>query len=291
MSVSLAAALDRARQLGVDRLDAQRLLAHHLGRSRTWVIAHDDETLPDGERAAFDADCDRRATGVPLAYLTGRREFHGIDLVVSPAVLIPRPDTEVLVDWALALLAGPLARLAEPRVVDLGTGSGAIAIAVARACPRARLTATDRSADALAVARRNADRFGVAVDFRCGDWWAAVAGQRFDLAISNPPYIADGDPHLLALRHEPPAALTSGSDGLGALRTICGGAAAHLEPQGWLIVEHGHDQAMAVAGLLGGAGLVDAGQRLDIAGHHRCAGARRAAGGVVPITAVAASPR
>jgi release factor glutamine methyltransferase len=290
MSLSLAAALDHARRLGVDRLDAQRLLAHRLGRSRTWVIAHDDDTLPDDERAAFDADCVRRAAGLPLAYLTGMREFHGIDLAVSPAVLIPRPDTEVLVEWALSLLAGPLARLAEPRVVDLGTGSGAIAIAVAVACRRARVTATDRSADALAVARGNADRLGVAIEFRCGDWWSAVDGQRFDLAISNPPYIADGDPHLHALRHEPPAALTSGSDGLDALRTICSGAAAHLEPQGWLIVEHGHDQAMAAAGLLGDAGLVDAEQRQDLAGHRRCAGARRGDAGV-PFAAVAASPR
>jgi release factor glutamine methyltransferase len=243
---TLADALSRAKALGVSRLDAQLLLAHGLGRSRTWVLAHASDAMDATARAAFDRACVLRADGLPLAYLTGAREFHGIGLTVSPAVLIPRPETELLVDWALELLCGRLAALSQPKVLDLGTGSGAIAIAVARACPRAQVTATDFSADALAVARRNARQTGVAVAFEQGDWWSAVGSRCFDLVLANPPYIAEDDPHLADLRFEPRSALTSGSDGLDALRAICSDASRHLSPGGWLVVEHGYDQADAV---------------------------------------------
>jgi release factor glutamine methyltransferase len=271
---TLADALSRAKALGVSRLDAQLLLAHGLGRSRTWVVAHAGDAMDAAASAAFDRACMQRAEGLPLAYLTGAREFRGIGLTVSPAVLIPRPETEMLVDWALELLGGPLAASRAPQVLDLGTGSGAIAIAVAKACQRARVTATDFSGDALAVARSNARQAGVAVAFGQGDWWSAVGSQCFDLVLANPPYIADDDPHLADLRFEPRSALTSGSDGLDALRAICSDAARHLSPGGWLLVEHGYDQADAVDALLLGAGLSDVEHRLDLAGHDRCAGGR-----------------
>jgi release factor glutamine methyltransferase len=274
---TLADALSRAKALGVSRLDAQLLLAHGLGRSRTWVVTHAPEAIDEAASAAFDRACLLRADGLPLAYLTGAREFRGIGLAVSPAVLIPRPETELLVDWALELLSGPLAALKEPQVLDLGTGSGAIAIAVAKACPRAQVTATDFSGDALAVARSNARQTGVALTFEQGDWWSAVGSQCFDLVLANPPYIADDDPHLADLRFEPRSALSSGSDGLDALRAICSDAARHLSAGGWLLVEHGYDQADAVDTLLLGAGLGEVEHRLDLAGHDRCAGGRMTA--------------
>jgi release factor glutamine methyltransferase len=274
---TLADALGRAKALGVSRLDAQLLLAHGLGRSRTWVLAHASEAMNAAESAAFDRGCVLRADGLPLAYLTGAREFRGIGLAVSPAVLIPRPETELLVDWALELLGGPLAALRAPQVLDLGTGSGAIAIAVAKACPRAQVTATDFSVDALIVARSNTRQTGAAVAFKQGDWWSAVGSQCFDLVLANPPYIADDDPHLADLRFEPRSALSSGSDGLDALRVICSDALRHLSPGGCLLVEHGYDQADAVEALLLGAGLVEIEHRQDLAGHDRCAGGRFAA--------------
>jgi release factor glutamine methyltransferase len=267
-------ALAAARAQGIARLDAQLLLAHHLQRPREWLIAHDDAPLALQEAAAFAADTTRRADGVPLAYLTGRREFHGLTLQVTPAVLDPRPDTETLVDWALELLAG----LPAPSVVDLGTGSGAIALALKHACPQARVLATDTSAEALALARANAMRLGLDIEFVQGDWWQAVAGRPpLQLAASNPPYISEHDPHLADLRHEPRSALTSGSDGLDAMRSIVAGAAAHLAPGGWLLLEHGHDQAAAVQALLAGHGYEALGQRHDLAGHTRCSGGRRPA--------------
>ena len=264
-----------ARALGVDRLDAQLLLAHHLGRSRSWVLAHDDDALPDTLAAAVRTDLGRRADGVPLAQLTGWREFHGLRLHVTPAVLDPRPDTETLVDWALDLLRGELAELAAPQVVDLGTGSGAIALAVKHGCPRARVRALDTSAAALAVARDNGRRLGLAVDWQASDWWSALLPPPVDLALSNPPYIAAADPHLPALRHEPRAALTPGDDGLAALRAVIAGAAAHLQPAGWLLLEHGHDQADAVRSLLAAAGFERLATRRDLGGHQRCTGGRR----------------
>jgi release factor glutamine methyltransferase len=267
---TVAALLAQARALGVARLDAQRLVAERLGRSREWVIAHDDAVPTSQQTQALLADLHARADGVPLAYLLGEREFHGLVLHVSPAVLVPRPETELLVDWALEL--GPPEAAAE--VVDLGTGSGAIALALAHARPRWQLAASDRSAAALDIARRNGQRLGLAVDWALGDWWAAWPGRRFGLAVSNPPYIAAGDPHLPALRHEPRAALTPEGDGLAALAAIVAGTANHLLPGGWLLLEHGHDQGAAVRGLLAAAGFEPPQTRCDLAGLERCTGAR-----------------
>lgn len=261
-------ALAAARAAGLARLDAQRLLSHHLARPREWLIAHDDESLAADTAAAFAADVQRRAAGVPLAYLVGEREFHGLALAVSPAVLVPRPETEGLVDWALEH-AAPGAT-----VVDLGTGSGAIALALAHARPDLRVTATDASTEALAVARANAQRLALAVEFVEGDWWGPLAGRRFDLAVSNPPYIAGDDGHLAALVHEPRRALTPEGDGLAALRALVAGAAAHLTAGGWLLMEHGFDQAPAVQALLHAARFQAVETRRDLAGLPRCTGGR-----------------
>lgn len=271
MSATIASLLQSARARGLDRLDAQLLLAHVLQRPRAWLLAHDDDTLAPEQVARFDALCIRRADAEPLAYLTGEREFHGLPLAVAPGVLVPRPETEHLVAWALEHLAG----LTRPTVADLGTGSGAIALALAHACPKALVTAVERSPQALAIAQANGQRLGLAVQWQAGDWWQPLAGQRFDVVVSNPPYIAAADPHLPALRHEPLAALVAGADGLDDLRTIASGAAAHLQPGGWLLLEHGHDQGAAVRALLDQQGLAHAQTRRDLAGLERCSGACR----------------
>lgn len=268
MSRSIAECLAAARAAGLDRLDAQLLLAHHRQCSRSWVLAHDDSRLSDAQQSAFTADCKRRADGVPLAYLLGEREFRGLALQVNSAVLVPRPDTETLVEWALEVLADQ----ADVDVVDLGTGSGAIALAVKHAASHARMFASDISGAALAVAQRNADVHGLAVDFVIGDWWQAVAQRRFHLALSNPPYIAADDVHLAALEFEPALALTPGGDGLGALRKIVQGASQHLVDGGWLLLEHGHDQAAAVCASLRAAGFESVQTRIDLAGRQRCSG-------------------
>jgi release factor glutamine methyltransferase len=271
MFATVAHALTRARALGVDRLDAQLILAHGLGQSRSWVIAHDDAALDSPQGDAFHSAFARRAAGEPLAYVLGEKEFHGLLLNVDANVLVPRPDTEVLVDWALELLAGATA----PSVVDLGTGSGAIALAVKHGCPSATVLATDISAAALDVARSNARRLALDVAFAQSAWWAALPEQRFDLVLSNPPYIADGDPHLPALRHEPALALTPGGDGLAALREIVQGAAARMRPGAWLLLEHGHDQADAVQALLRTNDFDGIATRRDLGGQPRCTGATR----------------
>jgi release factor glutamine methyltransferase len=265
-------ALAAAQGLGLDRLDAQLLLLHVLGRGpgeRAWLLAHDTDALPDGTDERFLALCRRRADGEPVAYLTGEKEFHGLALRVDARVLVPRPDTETLVEWALDLLRGSAA----PRVIDLGTGSGAIALAIAAARPDARVEAVDRSADALAVARANAQRLGLPVQFRQASW-LECAGE-YDLIVSNPPYVAEADPHLPALRHEPRSALAAGPDGLDDLRAIVAAAPAHLAPGGWLLLEHGWDQAEAVRALLRAAGLGEVDSRTDLAGIARCSGGRR----------------
>jgi release factor glutamine methyltransferase len=266
--------LARARVAGAARLDAQQLLAHHLGRPRAWLLAHDDEPIPAAAAAAADADLARRLAGVPLAYLTGEREFFGLMLEVGPDVLVPRPETEELVEWALEL--APSAP--QPTLIDLGTGSGAIALAFKQRAPQFEVTATDASAAALAIAQRNAARLKLELRWLLGDWWQALERtqpERFGLVVSNPPYIAEGDPHLPALRHEPAAALVAGGDGLAAIRVIVDGAVAHLAAGGWLLLEHGFSQGEAVRALLGGAGFVDVQTRADLAGLPRCTGGRR----------------
>ena len=272
-------ALVAARSLGVDRLDAQCLLAHHLRRPRSWLLTHDDDALLPDLARRFDADCRRRLAGEPLAYVMGSWSFRDLPLAVSDAVLVPRPETEGLVDWALEVLAGALADRAGPEVADLGTGSGAIALAIARDCPRARVTATDASPAALAVARANGNALRLPVRWCLGsqgDWWQPLGGATFDLLVSNPPYVAEGDPHLDALRHEPVSALVAGSDGLEDLRQLCAGAARHLRPGAWLLLEHGHDQGEAVRQALTAGGLVDVSTRRDLAGLDRCSWGRRA---------------
>lgn len=272
---SIAQALAAARRRGVERLDAQLLLAQLLGRDRAWLIAHGDEALEDGAAGRFEDGVLRCAAGEPLAYLLGEREFHGLPLQVDRRVLVPRPDTETLVDWALEMLDA--AKLPAARVLDLGTGSGAIALAVKHARPAATVTATDRSSGALEVARANAARLALDVELQAGSWWQAVTGRHFDLVLSNPPYVRADDPHLAALVHEPQDALTPGPGGLEAIEAIAAGVRNHLVPGGWLLLEHGWDQADAVRLLLARHGLVDACTRRDLAGHERCSGARRPA--------------
>lgn len=268
-------ALAQAQAAGVERLDAQRLMQHLLQQGRAWLLAHGDEILNSAQAAEWQALLARRMAGEPVAYLTGDREFHGLPLRVNPAVLVPRPDTETLVDWALKLLAAPLAAYGAPQVADLGTGSGAIALAVKHACPRAVLRASDVSPQALAVARENGLRLGLEVTWLAGHWWQAYGEPALNLALSNPPYIAAGDPHLPALRHEPLSALVPpNGDGLASLMAIIEGASAHLAPEAWLLLEHGFDQADAVADLLRDAGFADVQHRQDLGGHRRCTGGR-----------------
>jgi release factor glutamine methyltransferase len=277
---TVADALRAAAALGLDRLDAQLLLLQALGREdagRAWVLAHDRDIVAAPDWTRFLAACERRATGEPLAYLVGRKEFFGLDLRVDARVLVPRPDTETLVSWALDALdaLGAPAERPAPAVLDLGTGSGAIALAIQHARPDARVDAVDASADALAVAQANAARLGLAVRCFGGDWLDAPGLRpRYDLIASNPPYIRADDPHLAALAHEPLSALAAGPDGLADLRAIVRQAPARLAPGGWLLLEHGYDQAAAVRALLAGAGFCAIGSRRDLAGIERCSGGR-----------------
>lgn len=255
------------------RLETRMLLEHALRKPRVWLLAHDDEPLDHVAVETYRALSARREAGEPMAYLLGEREFMGHAFHVTPDVLIPRPDTELLVEIA----AGHLASLDHPDVADLGTGSGAIAVSVALACPHARVQASDYSDAALSVARGNAQRLGAAVSFHQGDWYAALPdGQRYDLILSNPPYIASGDEHLQQgdLRHEPRSALTDGADGLRDLRTLAEGSLARLKPGGAIWLEHGWDQAEAVRAMLSAAGLQDVASRRDLAGIERMTGGR-----------------
>lgn len=267
----LSAATARLR----DRVDAEILLAHALGKPRSWLIAHADDTVDEAAASAFRALVERRAAGEPVAYLTGRRGFWTLDLEVTPATLIPRPETELLVELALARLPAN----GHPRVADLGTGSGAIALAIARECPHADVLATDASAAALTVARRNAESNRIGnVTFAEGNWLAPLGGARFELIVSNPPYIAADDPHLAQgdLRFEPASALAAGRDGLDDIRRIVADARAHLEPAGWLLFEHGWDQGAAVRALLQAAGYREVFTARDLEQRDRVSGGRQA---------------
>ncbi|MBI5335739.1 MAG: peptide chain release factor N(5)-glutamine methyltransferase [Burkholderiales bacterium] len=268
---TVASLLACAREQGLDRLDAQLLVAHALHRPRVWLIAHDTDVLPPDDAERAWQLLARRAAGEPVAYLLGEKEFHGLMLRVTPDVLIPRPDTETLVEWALDCLRSLPPGAA---VADLGTGSGAIALAIKQARPDAVVCAVDASPAALAVARDNGSRLALDVEWLAGSWWTPLAGRRFDLIASNPPYIAEGDAHLSALAHEPLQALTAGPDGLADLRQLIAGATAHLRPGGWLLLEHGWDQAEAVRALLQAAGWADVATRHDLAGQPRCTGGR-----------------
>lgn len=266
--LTIAKALRQAASAGLARLDAQMLLLHALDRptgDRAWLVAHDGDVLPDEAAQRFAGYCQRRAHGEPVAYLTGHKEFFGLQLQVDARVLDPRADTETLVQWALELLDRPM------DVADLGTGSGAIALALQSQRPEARITAADASNEALAVARANAARLGLPVTFRQGSWLEGDTAQ-YGLIVSNPPYVAAADPHLAALRHEPQQALVSGPDGLDDIRQIIQQAPQRLSPGGWLLLEHGHDQAPAVRGLLATQGFAQVGSRKDLAGIERCSG-------------------
>jgi len=271
--ISVEAALARARERLAGRgespaLDAEVLLAHVIGRNRAWLRAFGERELGAAEAARFEALVARRAAGEPVAHLTGRREFWSLELEVTPATLIPRPDTELLVEAALARLPDTPGL----RVADLGTGSGAVALALAAERPGWRLLATDRSTAALAVARRNAGRLGlVNVAFRAGDWCAALDGEPVDAILSNPPYIPAADPHLGRgdLAHEPRAALTPGPGGLEAIERIARESRAHLRPGGWLLIEHGYDQGKSAVAVLEAAGYTAVEDLEDTAGNPR----------------------
>ena len=265
---TVASALQIAREQGLDRLDAQILLSAALQRPHSWLLAHDQDSLAREQNDLFMAWVQRRAQGEPLAYLLGDQEFYGLSLRVSPDVLIPRPDTETLVDWALEHMPDQ----AGFKVLDLGTGSGAIALALQQQRSHAEVTAVDASAAALAMARSNAQRLGLPVENLLGCWLEPVAERHFDLIVSNPPYIAEGDEHMKSLGFEPKQALTSGVDGLDDLRLIIEAAPRHLKPGGWLLLEHGHDQAAAVADLLRQHGFGQIATRIDLGGNPRCTG-------------------
>lgn len=248
------------------RLDAEVLLCELLGCNRAGLVIRADDVLSTELALRYAALIERRQLGEPVAYLTGRREFWSLDLQVSPAVLIPRPDTELLVEWALERLRG----VAAPRIADLGTGSGAIALALASELPDAAVVAVDLSADALSQAAHNARLLGLErVDFRLGDWLAPLAGESFDLIVSNPPYVAEQDPHLPALRFEPRRALTAGADGLADLRRIVAAAPGHLKPGAALLLEHGAEQGEAVRTLLRQCGYSAVETRPDLNGRER----------------------
>ena len=311
--IKVSAALSQAAALGLAPLDAQLLLLHALGKhasDRAWVLAHDLDTLQKFVIDAFNALVQRRLQGEPVAYLIGRKEFFGLDLFVDQRVLVPRPDTETLVEWALAALDSLAARavtgdgLAEvddgpavpddgPAVgssspaallfaLDLGTGSGAVALAIKHSRPAVQMHATDFSAAALAVAQGNANRLNLDVQFSQGTWLNGLRDLRnlrdspphYHLIVSNPPYIAAGDLHLAALAHEPLQALASGADGLDDIRAIISQAPSNLQGGGWLLLEHGYDQAARVRALLQHAGFDAVQSRRDLGDIERCSGGR-----------------
>jgi release factor glutamine methyltransferase len=255
------------RASGIDAREARLLLAAAMGLSEASVIAHPERQLPFPIQTSYLEMTRRRAAGEPVAYILGHKEFYGMELAVDPAVLIPRPETELLVDLTLARKPASL--------VDIGTGSGAIALALKRHLPQARVVATDASAAALDVAKRNAARHGLDVEFRHGRWFEPLAGERFEAIISNPPYVVVDDPHLAGLPYEPRLAIVGGADGLDGFRVLAREAPAHLLPGGWLLVEHGAGQHEAVRQLLEAAGLETTESWPDLAGIPRVSGGKR----------------
>lgn len=269
-ALNLQQALRQAQAQGLERIDAQMLLLHVLGQpdaGRAWLLTHDSDLLSAQQTQDFAALCAQRLDQVPVAYLTGRKEFFGLPLQVDARVLDPRADTETLVEWTLEVVA----HMPQPRLADLGTGSGAIALALQSQRPDAEVLAVDYSLDALQVAQANAERLGLQVRFQHSSWLEQVAG-RFQAIASNPPYIAEDDPHMPALRHEPRQALTSGADGLDDIRQICAQAVDRLLPGGWLLIEHGWQQAAEVRAILRHNGFAQVQSRLDLAGIERCSG-------------------
>ena len=269
--MTLAEVLAEARQQ-IPPAEARLLLGHVLNQTAVWIEMHRDDTLPADSHAAFAEQVSRRAAGEPVAYLLGTREFYGRDFAVTPDVLIPRPETELLVDLVKQKVdAGRTASL-----LDLGTGSGCIAVTLALELPMSRITAVDFSEAALGVARQNAARLGAAITFLHSDWFAGLPAQTFDLIVANPPYIAAADPHLSQgdLRFEPATALTDHANGLSALQRIIADAPAWLNPGGWLWLEHGYDQAPAVRQLLEDAGFASIEQVQDLAGIVRASGGK-----------------
>jgi release factor glutamine methyltransferase len=271
-NITVAEGLRQAQTLGLNRIDAQLLLLHCLQKplhDRAWLLAHDTDHLTPAQYTAWQTALQRRQSGEPVAYITGRKDFFGLTLQVDARVLDPRPDTEILVEWALERI--PTAETC--RVLDLGTGSGAVALALQHQRPAAQLTAVDASTDALSVARSNAQRLNLPVQCVLSHWMDNISGP-FELIVSNPPYVAEGDPHLAALTHEPLQALTSGSDGLDDIRQIVAQAPSRLAPGGWLLLEHGWDQSDAIQSLMCEAGFEQVQSRQDLAGIQRCTGGR-----------------
>jgi release factor glutamine methyltransferase len=250
------------------KLEAQLLLQHVLNVNRAWLIAHENDALQANQHAAFEALLNRRLNGEPIAYILGGRAFYGLDLLVTPDTLIPRPDTETLVEAALAKI--PMA--AHPSILDLGTGSGAIALAIAKNRPQASVIAVDASKAALAVAKKNAQNLSIDnVEFVLSNWFQRLNNQPFDVIVSNPPYIEENDAHLSQgdLRFEPISALSSGEDGLNDIRQIIENSLVHLQPQGWLMLEHGFNQADKVADLMANTGFVSIETIKDFGGNNR----------------------
>ncbi|HSS69091.1 MAG TPA: peptide chain release factor N(5)-glutamine methyltransferase [Casimicrobiaceae bacterium] len=259
---------------GLVPFEAKILLAHVLGRDRAWLAAHGDAPLSRGDAMSFDALARRRREGEPVAYLTGRREFYGLDLEITPDVLIPRPETELLVEQALAWIAADAAA----GVLDLGCGSGAVALAIARERPGARVLGVDVAPAAVALAQRNAERLAIGnASFIVADWFDGVPREAYEVIVANPPYVAQDDPYLGEgdLRFEPPVALTPGPDALSAVRAIVAKAPDYLAPRGALAVEHGHDQSTAAQALFAQAGFTDVCSRRDLAGIFRVTCGRR----------------
>jgi release factor glutamine methyltransferase len=259
--------VEALRSSGIDPREARLLLAAATGFSEASVLAFQEKSLPGEAEERFTEFVSRRKTGEPVAYILGRKEFYGVELAVNPAVLIPRPETELVVELAL--------KKEFSTAVDLGTGCGAIALALKKHRPKARVVAVEASAAALAVAKRNAARHSLAIDWLHGRWFEPLGAERFDLIVSNPPYVAAGDPHLAELHFEPAAALVAGWDGLDAIREIAHGAAAHLAPGAWLLLEHGMGQDGAVRELLSAAGLEAVTSWPDLAGIPRVSGGTR----------------